>query len=161
MPEYHLFSKRSYPAWKQEVSMHHLIFFWHCQHNNMPSNKDAVTDVTMTISRKNSSLNLIYKAIRERKKNQKRLKTKHHNIETPKKMRKKKSHNNAARKEARHPQNTLIFTVLQPKDEDLLQLPLFGNKIWLMEYCIHHKITQASKWNLKMWRQLHKTEKLS
>lgn len=55
----------------------------------MPSNKDAVTDVTMTISRKNSSLNLIYKAIRERKKNQKHLKTKHHNIETPKKMRKK------------------------------------------------------------------------
>ena len=142
MPEYHLFSKRSYPAWKQEVSMHHLIFFWHCQHNNMPSNKDAVTDVTMTISRKNSSLNLIYKAIRERKKIQKKNPT-------------------IMLQEVRHPINTLIFTALQPKDEDLLQLPLFGNKIWLMEYCIYHKITQASKWNLKMWRQLHKTEKLS
>lgn len=161
MPEYHLFSKRSYPAWKQEVSMHHLIFFWHRQHNNMPSNKDAVIDVTMTISRKNSSLNLIYKAIRERKKIQKKITKQNTIILRHQKMRKKKSHNNAARKEARHPQNTLIFTVLQPKDEDLLQLPLFGNKIWLMEYCIYHKITQASKWNLKMRRQLHKTEKLS
>lgn len=160
MPEYHLFSKRSYPAWKQEVSMHHLIFFWHCQHNNMPSNKDAVTDVTMTISRKNSSLNLIYKAIRERKKIQKKNhKTKHHSIDTPKNEEKKNP--TIMLQEVRHPINTLIFTALQPKDEDLLQLPLFGNKIWLMEYCIYHKITQASKWNLKMWRQLHKTEKLS
>lgn len=64
----------------------------------MPSNKDAVTDVTMTISRKNSSLNLIYKAIRERKKIQKKNhKTKHHSIDTPKNEEKKKSHNNAAR----------------------------------------------------------------
>jgi len=76
----------------------------------MPSNKDAVTDVTMTISRKNSSLNLIYKAIRERKKIQKKNPT-------------------IMLQEVRHPINTLIFTALQPKDEDLLQLPLFGNKI--------------------------------
>lgn len=90
MPEYHLFSKRSYPAWKQEVSMHHLIFFWHRQHNNMPSNKDAVIDVTMTISRKNSSLNLIYKAIRERKKIQKKITKQNTIILRHQKMRKKK-----------------------------------------------------------------------
>lgn len=108
--------------------MHHLIFFWHRQHNNMPSNKDAVTDVTMTISRKNSSLNLIYKAIRERKKIQKKNhKTKHHSIDTPKNEEKKNP--TIMLQEVRHPINTLIFTALQPKDEDLLQLPLFGNKI--------------------------------
>lgn len=94
----------------------------------MPSNKDAVTDVTMTISRKNSSLNLIYKAIRERKKIQKKNhKTKHHSIDTPKNEEKKNP--TIMLQEVRHPINTLIFTALQPKDEDLLQLPLFGNKI--------------------------------
>lgn len=133
MPEYHLFSKRSYPAWKQEVSMHHLIFFWHRQHNNMPSNKDAVTDVTMTISRKNSSLNLIYKAIRERKKNQKHLKTKHHNIETPKKMRKK---------------NPTIM--LQEKRPAIPKIPwylLCCNQRMKICYNCHYLVTKSDSWN--------------